>query len=54
MDLKNCAPTLEVLDTFNIKEPPVALEGGLHGAFRAGSIVLKPVDNPDYYEWGKL
>jgi uncharacterized protein (TIGR02569 family) len=54
MNHKNSSPPPpHILTAFNlnIQDEPVALPGGIHGAFRAGPVVLKHVDDPHAYKW---
>lgn len=51
MNLESPAPTSDVLEGFGIHECAVRLEGGLHGAFRAGQYVFKRVDDASYHDW---
>lgn len=40
-------PSKDVLNAFGIKENPIQLTGGQGTSFRAGNIVLKPVENEE-------
>ena len=46
------APPEAVLRAFGVRDEPVLLEGGQGRTFRAGDVVLKPVDDlPEQHDW---
>ncbi|CAN5675583.1 TIGR02569 family protein [soil metagenome] len=45
-------PPPAVLRAFGVRDEPVLLDGGQYRAFRAGGLVLKPVDDPpEQHDW---
>ena len=44
-------PPGEVLRAFGVRDEPVLLDGGQRRTWRAGDVVLKPVEDPDEHVW---
>lgn len=45
--MDNRIPSKQVLNAFSVDEKPIQLFGGQHTSYRAGNLVLKPVENPE-------
>ena len=44
-------PPVDALRAFGVRDAPVLLDGGQRRTWRAGDVVLKPVDEPQEHAW---